>query len=340
MNNSAMPLVSVIVPVYNVEKYLPKCLETISSQRYENVEILMIIDRSSSDGSEQLCRDYAKAHSEVRIISVEPCGVAVKRNLGIETALGEYIAFIDSDDWVEPGYLICLLSEIREKDADICVCDYFYGSEDDEDIFCGFKDETLITKEALRRLIRNDIPNYTWNKLFRKSLFQGVRFPEGKEYEDMAIMHLLFAKCRKVVVVSAPLYHYRKREGSLVANRNLKGRLDALEATIKQYCFILNEYPELEPDMAVMIYANLVSLGVASIFSSRLRRRELKADRLTLQDFIDNHIKDILSNYDMTERIIIKLLSGSTFCGDGLAIIMEYARRKLTSHSGLRQEYQ
>lgn len=229
------PLVSVIVPIYNVEKYLEKCVTSIRNQDYTNLEIILV-DDGSPDACPQLCDAYAKADKRIRVIHKKNGGLSDARNAGIRVATGDYLAFIDSDDYVDPAFVSTLLHEAQRQDADIVACS-LQRVYDDKTVFPPkWVDEATFSNiEGIRDILSSpslcDV--MAWNKLYKKELFTktGILYPVGKVHEDMFTTYKLFYAAQKICFVNKPLYYYVQREGSIINQGFNKKRLHAVEAT-------------------------------------------------------------------------------------------------------------
>ena len=232
---SSNELVSVIVPVYNVEDYLKKCVDSIINQTYTNLEIILV-DDGSPDNCEKICDEYLNIDSRIRVIHKKNGGLSSARNAGLDIAKGKYISFIDSDDYIKENFIEALKTSIR--DAEIAICGITNVLEDGEvclDIEeSPIKDERLSSLEALKKLAT---PNYFYyvtacNKLYLRSLFDDIRFEEGKINEDEYIVHKLFEKSNKIVTISDKLYFYLQRDSSITHSLFKIGKLDAVYAFI------------------------------------------------------------------------------------------------------------
>ena len=217
-------LVSVIVPVYNVEPYLQQCLDSVVNQTYENLEIL-IIDDGSTDGSGVICDEYERLDSRIKVIHTVNRGLSAARNRGLDEAKGEYISFIDSDDWFELDAIEIVMREAYSSNADI-VC-FRYVQE--------YKNVSFIPRcesNQRRELIAGDIieefcngsgiETAAWNKFYKKGIFSDIVYPEGRYYEDIAIICQLLKKAGKVVCIPSILVHYRSRSNSITNCLDLK----------------------------------------------------------------------------------------------------------------------
>lgn len=215
MNNE---MISIIVPVYNVEKYIGKCLESLMKQTYTNIEIICVDDKSM-DNSAQICERLRSEDPRIRLIRKEVnTGLASVRNLGLKAASGKYVAFVDSDDWVTPDYLETLYKLVTEYQADIAQGSYVRTTieVDEKRIKYGVAGTDSMTgREALRRMFSTSMVHpdieYTIvpNKLYRKSFLEGIFFPEGKIFEDQYFSAMCYAKCGKMALIDKKIYFYR-----------------------------------------------------------------------------------------------------------------------------------
>lgn len=206
------PLISVIVPVYNVEKYLDQCLESIVGQTYCHLEII-VVDDGSTDGSGAKCDSWAERDKRIRVIHQPNGGHSAARNTALDTMTGELVTMVDSDDVLHPEFAETLLSVMERTDADIVVGDYvaFY---DDKPQFCkalGWPLRQYDQHDALLAVFYQDgLTHSPWGRLFKASLFDGIRFPLGIIYEDLAIIYSLLKRCSRVTAVERVLYGYRQ----------------------------------------------------------------------------------------------------------------------------------
>lgn len=230
-----LPLLSIIVPVYKVEKYLSACLDSILVQTYANFE-LIVIDDGSPDGCADICESYAARDQRVRVIHQQNAGLAAARNRGLDEAKGELIGFVDSDDTISPDMYSVLYEALSASKADICVCNYRCVDEmghpvGEEDL--PIKDEVIVGVSAIIKKLEEDKNWFwvtAWNKLYRRELLESLRFPQGKLHEDEFIIHHILVRCNKAACVSEALYIYLKRGGSITGSSFTLNRLDAAEA--------------------------------------------------------------------------------------------------------------
>lgn len=205
------PLLSVIIPVYNVEKYLKRCLESILVQSWNDYEIILV-DDGSTDSSAQICDSYAEKYEMIRVIHKENKGLSDTRNRGIEQASGEYVYFPDSDDWLEPNTFSDLSDVIEELTYDIISFNrVFVTSEEEKLVSAKSRIQKLSGKQALLEMLKQgDVTGFANDKIYRKKLFidNDIEFPVGKYYEDLGTNYKLFLKATKVYVTNQKYYHY------------------------------------------------------------------------------------------------------------------------------------
>lgn len=231
-----MPAISVIVPVYKVEQFLPACVESILGQTFADFE-LILVDDGSPDGCGALCDAYAEQDSRVRVIHQKNGGLSVARNSGIAAAKGEYLAFVDADDLVAADYLEQLHTALQQTGADMALCAVEDVNEDGSalsspSVTAPTTEGMFRGKELLAEFFGANSTCYTvaWNKLYRRELWQKLRYPEGLIHEDDAVAHRLFAACEQVVCLAAPLYRYRLRQGSICRSGIGPGSFDGVTA--------------------------------------------------------------------------------------------------------------
>lgn len=240
-----MALVSVIVPIYKVEAFLNKCIQSIVGQTYADLEIILV-DDGSPDSCPRMCDDWAAKDRRIKVIHKENGGLSDARNAGLAIATGEYISFIDSDDWIEPDFLQVLLDAMGQTGADIADCATRLVSEDGKGLSVrgANEDETLDTVSALVRLVKEDrVYQTVWNKLYRRAVIGDIRFEKGKYNEDDYFTYQVFDRAKKVAVVAKPLYNYLQRAGSIMGVGYNPRRLDGLKARVLRMEY-LQKYPE------------------------------------------------------------------------------------------------
>ncbi len=213
-----MPEISIIVPVYNMEQFLQRCLDSILSQTFQDIEVILVND-GSTDNSGQICREYAGKDPRIVLIDKENGGLSSARNAGLDAAKGEYVGFVDSDDHIAPNMYQLLYENLVKYGADISICSFYFEYGDGR--ICHTKPggicRCMNNEEAIRTLLsRKHFENYVCDKLYKKVLFDRIRFPENELYEDIAVTYKLLDNSRAVIYQSEPKYYYVQRPGSIV----------------------------------------------------------------------------------------------------------------------------
>ena len=215
-------LVSVIVPVYNVEPYLPRCLDSLLDQTYEHIEIIVVND-GSTDGSGEICRAYAQKHAQIAYHAKENEGISATRNFGLERACGEYVMFVDSDDHIDADMVSRMVDVMEREQADLVQCayrmDYRFGVLRRK----APKDRVWDHIEALHALLRNrEVNNFVWAKLYRRTLIGDLRFStDWKGFEDVCFSVQIFLRAKRFVTMHDRLYHYVQHRGSFMNREGL-----------------------------------------------------------------------------------------------------------------------
>lgn len=309
------PLISVIVPVYKAEKYLEKCVQSICSQTYRNLEIILV-DDGSPDRCGELCDTFAKEDSRIRVFHKENGGQSSARNLGLDNMTGEYVTFVDSDDWIEPDMYSHLYALIREHNAQIACCgvcmDYANGRVSHfNHLYPGDNQLRVYTTiEALRETLQNFRITYSpCDKLYHKDCFIGLRMTEGKIYEDMEILPKWIERAQTVVYDPSPKYHYIMTDSSTIRGTyNLRRMAEADVAQEKAEDYKIR-YPELYNEAMgryIAICLNIIHLS-KGITECAERRMQLIAEMK------GSLPKDALQTLSKKERLKLSVLRISVF---------------------------
>jgi glycosyltransferase involved in cell wall biosynthesis len=230
-------LISVIIPVYKVEDYIRRCVDSVLKQTYGNLEIILV-DDGSPDRCGEICDEYAAKDNRVVSIHKKNGGLSDARNAGMDVCKGEYITFLDSDDWVASDYIERLYRLLKDTAAGISACSFIKTSDEDTEPDSSTEEVRVFSNtEALDKMESNtDIQLYVqlvvaWGKLYKRSLFEGVTYPVGKLHEDEFTTYKVIYRAERIALTSAQLLHYWQREDSIMgAGFNVKGNLDATEA--------------------------------------------------------------------------------------------------------------
>lgn len=230
-----MSEISIIVPVYNVEKYLENCIESILNQTFKDFE-LILVDDGSTDNSGKICDIYEKKDTRIKVIHKNNGGLSSARNAGLDIACGKYIGFVDSDDSIHPKMYEVLYNLIKNHKSDISCCNY----KCTYDISCKEHEELNLNEviemsniEAIEKLYDKDLGVrlvVAWNKLYNKCLFDNIRYKVGRLHEDEFMAHRILYNSKKITYVDNELYYYLQRDGSIMSKKTYKRKVDALLA--------------------------------------------------------------------------------------------------------------
>ena len=244
------PLVSVVIPVYNVKQYLAQCLQSVINQTYSALEIILV-DDGSSDGSGEACDAYASKDNRIKVIHKTNGGLSEARNVGVDRMTGEYLLFVDSDDYIHIEMIQKMMTPIIQKKADLVIAGYKEfrdGTYVEKDIEQSRSACTLTTPEALRRLY-GGTQNTTiaCAKIYKRELFQKYRFPVGKLHEDEFLTYKIICDAQRIVYLPDYLYYYRRRMDSISLNTKNSFETDTFEALLeRQYFFEEKNMRELQ----------------------------------------------------------------------------------------------
>ena len=235
--------ISIIVPIYNMEQYLERCLLSLIHQDYQNLEIILIND-GSTDNSINICNKYKKIDNRIIVINKAHSGLSDTRNIGIKKATGDYIGFVDSDDYIDKDMFKNLIEGAEKYQCEISMCDlvetYNPNEKAKRDPLNYIK---MNKKQALEQLLYDkNIGNYVIDKLFSKTLFDNISFPIGKLYEDISTTYKLFIKANNIIYIPTTMYYYYQRSDSIVNNITRKSILDYINAVFERYYDLKNNY--------------------------------------------------------------------------------------------------
>lgn len=230
-------MISVIIPVYNTEKYLKECVDSILGQTIQDLEVLLV-DDGSSDSSGTICDEFGRADSRVRVFHTENGGPSAARNLGLREAKGEFVSFIDSDDWIDRDMYELLLAKMEKTGAQIGVCGFVEEPHPFQNKYRAL-DAIFEGPETLRALLEKKYDYHSCDKLYRIELFRNIHFPEGKIFEDVETMHRLMDTAQKVAVIPEASYHYRIHKKSITRSYSARSLIDFADAYLDSYHFIM-----------------------------------------------------------------------------------------------------
>lgn len=284
-------------------------MESVLTQTYHDLEIILV-DDGSPDGCGKICDEYAERDERVKVIHKPNGGVASARNAGLAAATGEWIGWVDSDDWAEPALFETLLRGALETSAEISVCGHWEEYRGRREVSGWQERRVLDTEQALGELLENGrMKNLLWDRIFHRTLFDGLQFPEGRTYEDIAVMHWLFLRAEKVACLPEVLYHYRQREGSIVDNTSLGNRINHYIASKERYDALSGEWPQFRQLMEAQCVASAVGIWAGCLSNPRGDREKYVKDLQAIADFSAIHYQKALKYMDLglAGRMVLRL---------------------------------
>ena len=317
--------ITVIVPVYNVENYLNKCLDSLINQTYKNLEII-VIDDGSTDNSGEICQEYAQKDNRITYVEQENGGLSDARNAGLERMTGSYVTFVDSDDWVEPNYVEVLHNKLIGYQADIAIGNYYSYNEDEAMYYFHINGESYYEKLYDNISIFENLYDAkqmksfslisAWGKLYKAELFDYIRFDKGKLGEDGYINQKLYLLVQKVIYINQGLYAYRQRSGSITKTWTEKWMHALVDAMSERITLLANMGYPLEEHLAVYRQMLEVSLanGQASGLSDTVTYKEFEMKRtllnqLSIQEQKEKKAIVLAANYAYVEQVMTTIKS-------------------------------
>ena len=317
--------ITVIVPVYNVENYLRKCLDSIMVQTYKNIEIIVVND-GSTDTSGEICKEFSGMDHRIIYIEQENAGLSAARNTGLNNMSGDYVTFVDSDDWIEQDYIETLYKKIVEYQADIAVGNYYSYNEDEETYYFHIYADAYYEKvydniSIFENLYEShEMKSFAlisaWGKLYKAKLFDYLRFDKGKLGEDGYFNQKIYLSVNKVVYLNKGLYAYRQRSGSITKTWTEKWMHALVDAMSERITLLANLGYPLEKHLAVYRQMLKVSLanGQASGLSDTATYKEFEMKRTLLNQLSRQEQKKkkaivLAANYAYVEQVITTIKS-------------------------------
>lgn len=289
------PIVSVIVAVYNTEAYLTKCVESITGQTYKDLEIILV-DDGSTDGSGAICDDLAGKDDRIVVIHKENGGLSSARNAALDVMKGQYIAFIDSDDYIDETYIEYLYGLIKDNDAQAAECKYRHVFEDDTKplSFEGKFDKIVYSGEeaVIQMFYQKTITNFACCKMFGKELFEDIRFPVGTQYEDLGTVYKTFLKADKVAVGGKAVYNYFQRSGSIMHSNFSMKKMDRIKVSSEIMHYMENRSKALQDAAECRMFVSAVQV----LREIPLEDETYKPQFNEISELINRHKKNVFRN--------------------------------------------
>ncbi len=319
-----MDKISVIVPIYKVEPYLRKCLDSIVGQAHRDLEIILV-DDGSPDNCGAICDEYAARDERITVIHKANGGVSSARNAGLERATGDWIGWVDPDDWIEADMYEYLLTNAKKHQADIAVCGLYRVYGDRQERFAVEEVTQLDNVQGMEALLKNEVlQSYCCDKLWRRELWQGIVFPLGRTFEDMCMAPLVFQRAKKTILLPEAKYFYFQHQESIVANSSLQSKLDHCAAADFRYEALRAAYPQFEPLLLDQRIASAIWVWTSYYKNPKEVRREALPKIREIASFCKGHMGayQTQKSYGLAGSLVTKLLPYPTWWAFFLAKVI------------------
>lgn len=308
-----VPKISIIIPIYKVEKYIDRCVKSVIDQTYKNLEIILI-DDGSPDNCPVICDEWAQRDCRIKVIHKKNGGLSDARNAGIKIASGELIGFVDGDDWISEDMYQLLYENMNRNGSDISACGVkiVWNNETNYKLLTPPGECVLSRREGMEAIIRESkLKQPVWYKLYKIDVVRGVLFPINKYHEDVFWSYQVIGKADKISVFDTPCYYYFQRENSIMGTSYSLKRLDSLEAKLQRQKYIEKNFPELEELATVDLwFSSLYSMQQSLQF---LSPKEYEIARKKIELIAENiFLKKCLKQLPIKQKIWL-LLSKISF---------------------------
>ena len=310
-----MEKISIVIPIYQVEDYLKRCIDSVLSQTYSNLQIILV-DDGSKDKCSEICDLYSKKDSRIEVIHKSNGGLSDARNAGIKRATGKWIAFIDSDDFVNKYYIEHMYRAVIESNSDLVICGFKNFSEDLPHDKVKYVDPQIINRDDILNRIYSENHNeyvesvVTWNKLYKTEVFKNINFPKGKIHEDEATTYKIYCEVNRIALLNENLYYYFQNLNGIMKRKFNINRLDYLDALYERYLFFksnnmakLSEKTINRLYIFIVDYANLKEEDVENykLFNQTLKNKIFEYSPTLLKSDLrlKNKIRIILSLFSL-----------------------------------------
>jgi glycosyltransferase involved in cell wall biosynthesis len=300
-----MPHISIIVPVYNVDRYLRRCIDSILNQTFKDFELILIND-GSTDSSQQICEEYMLLHSsKIKLVNQENKGLSAARNSGLKVSSGHFIAFVDSDDFIDLEYLDVLYNSITKSESEIAICGYMNYSGELK-VGYNFSDTTVCSPEFFfKKLLQHQALTSSWGKLFMRTIISDLVFIEGRIMEDMFIWPLLLPRTKKIILIDKALYYYNRLGYSITRSEFNFKKLDMIDALAEWRNFSARVYPSLL-DEALALYINTLFHFCETLYQEKSEMAKEKY--IKYSKILKGYSVSIFRNEYISNKVRFKLI--------------------------------
>lgn len=320
-----MSKVSVIIPVYKVQEYLDECLNSMDRQTYKDFE-LILVDDGSPDFCGEICEEYAKNHDNTKVIHQENAGLSQARNNGVKIASGDYIIFVDSDDYVTDDYIDYLVNLAEKYDADVAIGENvkFIDNNIPKIPIKNEFDNLCDSAQALSKICYNEYPICAWGKIYKRNLVEKYPYPAGALYEDLATTYKIVGDAEKIAYGNRVIYFWRQRSGSITHEPVTERHLYGITATKKMLEYIKENYPSAIPSAQVRCATKIIDTAYRVVMGNKDREmfENIRVEIKTL-------VKPILFNkkVSLTVKLRTITLSWGYNCFKAISILYSKIKR-------------
>lgn len=301
-----MAKISIIVPVYNSVEYIERCLDSINNQTYQNYEVILV-DDGSDDGSGQICDEYAFKNNRIRVIHQDNKGQANARNVGLDNIDGDYVAFVDSDDWLDENAYNIVNSIIEEQAPDIVCFDVAMTNENGDKIYHNVNNKELkqmLPRDMVEMIIRDEgVRSYPVNKICRREMFGQLRFPEGQVFEDVDIIYQPFFEAEKVCYLKQDLYFYRLRKSSTTHERDVskivRNLIYIYNAKKKRAALVEQHFLDMSELLVNDIFVSALDVYDRIRAYENIQLEDYNVNEKTIENYKNEAYDYILDNYNI-----------------------------------------
>lgn len=325
------PKVSVIVPIYKVENYLNKCVDSIINQTYKNLEIILLND-GSPDRCGEIINLYARQDNRIKVFHKENGGLSDARNYGMNFVTGDYVIFVDSDDWIKEDMVETLIKGSLESNADVVQSGFYYAYENyllyDNRYYSENMDPIVLDKEKLmyELVVNEKVKNFAWGKLYKTKLIKDIPFKKGVLFEDVFWAHNVMNRVNKYLIIHKPMCYYRQREDSIVATYTERN-LDILKGLKERHKFIERNYINLVKESYKIIF--ITSMTHYQLLKKKKNIKNRDDYMNEIKDYIRNNFKDIEKSLKNERELMwqLKLFKINPNLGDIYTLLNKILRK-------------
>ena len=326
----SLPKLSVVVPVYKVEAYLEKCVSSLLNQVFHDFEVILV-DDGSPDNCGAICDELAKNDYRIRVIHKNNGGLSDARNVGIEAAKGDYIGFVDSDDWIAPEMYEKLLQVAGESKADIAVCGVYRVKDGKTSVLHSFEKGYIFEHdEAMRRILSNQIKSYACNKIYRRHLFNDLCYPVGRAYEDLATTYLLFAKAKRVACINYIGYYYLYRPASITTTANSYIKYQEFCSSQERELYASEHYPQIVSVCKIMTTKSAIGAYLQTLAQDGHISKNQEEQAVILKNYLRNiyYDKVMLKKIKNKQRLLLTIIFECLLVGKLYAKLSMWVKKR------------